>query len=228
MPIVSIEREFNLSKLIAARNQCNPRPSWFAIFLKAWALVCDRHEVLRRSYLSFPYARLHQHTCNVGHLAVVRRIGEEDVVLGVQIRYPEKKSIADVDDFVRRTRTEPLENFGDFRRLRMICRLPTPLRRFAWWAGLNCYGDMRARVGGTFGVSAIGALGSSSLHVLSPLTTTLSYGVFNPDGSAIVRLFFDHRVLDGVQTAAGMATLDETLNGPILAELRGSAMRLAA
>ena len=42
-----------------------------------------------------------------------------------------------------------------------------------------------------------------------------------------VRLFYDHRVLDGVQPAAALQELEETLRGPILEELRGAASRAA-
>jgi hypothetical protein len=63
--------------------------------------------------------------------------------------------------------------------------------------------------------------------VLSPLTTTLTFGVFDADGSALVRLFFDHRVFDGVQPAAALEELERTLCGAIVEELRG-AVRQAA
>jgi hypothetical protein len=52
------------------------------------------------------------------------------------------------------------------------------------------------------------------------MTTTLTYGVFAEDGSVTVRLFYDHRVLDGVQPARALQDLEQTLCGPILEELR--------
>jgi pyruvate/2-oxoglutarate dehydrogenase complex dihydrolipoamide acyltransferase (E2) component len=72
---------------------------------------------------------------------------------------------------------------------------------------------------GTFGVSVYSALGSESLHPLSPLTTTLNYGVIGRRGGVTVRLIYDHRVLDGSAVARALADLEEVLNGPIAAEL---------
>ncbi len=40
-------------------------------------------------------------------------------------------------------------------------------------------------------------LSAESLHPISPLTTTMTYGVIAADGSVNVRLIYDHRVLDG-------------------------------
>ena len=60
---------------------------------------------------------------------------------------------------------------------------------------------------------------ATSLHTLSPLTTTITFGVIEPDGSVLVRLFYDHRVLDGVQPSEALRELEEALNGGILHEL---------
>jgi len=222
VPLVAIERHLQLADLIAVRQECPRRPSWFALFLKAYALVTEQREELRRSYLSFPWPRIHQHACNVAHLAVARRIGEEDAVLGLQIRHPEQLSIAEIDTFIHRARSEPIEQFGDFRRLLRLSRLPGFLRRLAWWLALDVSGDWRARYAGTYLVTGIAALGAASLHLLSPLTTTLTYGVFGPDGSVPVRLFYDHRILDGVQPAKALEELEKVLCGPILEELRAA------
>src|SRR5262249_41183540 len=71
--------------------------------------------------------------------------------------------------------------------------------------------------------SVVASLGAGSLHILSPMTTTLNYGTFEPDGSLDVRLTYDHRVLDGASVARAMAALEEVLHGQILDELRALA-----
>ena len=38
-----------------------PRPSWCAIFTKAYAVVAARYPELRRAYLKFPFPRLYEH-----------------------------------------------------------------------------------------------------------------------------------------------------------------------
>src|SRR5438477_401448 len=83
-------------------------------------------------------------------------------------------------------------------------RMPRPLRRFLWWAVLNLSGPQRALRMGTFGVTAYSALGAESLHPISPLTTTLTYGVIAPDGGVTVRVTYDHRVLDGAAVARAL------------------------
>jgi pyruvate/2-oxoglutarate dehydrogenase complex dihydrolipoamide acyltransferase (E2) component len=81
---------------------------------------------------------------------------------------------------------------------------------------------MRPGQFGTFGLSAYSSLGAESLHPLSPLTTTLNYGTIDRDGGVWVRLIYDHRVFDGVTAARALGKLEDVLQGPILAELRGT------
>jgi hypothetical protein len=89
-------------------------------------------------------------------------------------------------------------------------------------------GRQRANYFGTFGVSVYSALGAESLHPLSPLTTTLNYGVFAPDGSADVRLVYDHRVTDGATVARALTRLEDVLNTALRAELLAAARPAAA
>jgi hypothetical protein len=227
VPLVAAERRIDVRRVQDARQHAQPRPSWFAIFMKAYAHVCCQLPELRRSYLPLPWPRLHQHGCNVASLAIARKLGDEDVVLWRQIRHPETMPLATLDAVIRRARTEPIGSIPDFRRQLMVSRLPWPLNRWLGQLVLHSCGDWRARYAGTFGVTGVGALGSSLLNVLSPLTTTLSYGVFEDDGAVNVRLFFDHRVLDGSQPAAALERLGAVLHGPIVDEL-GGAGRAAA
>src|SRR5262245_40964206 len=81
VPLVAIERRIDVNRVMFARQRAQPRPSWFAIFLKAYAHVCCELPELRRCYLPLPWPRLHQHACNVAGLAVARKVGDEDVVL---------------------------------------------------------------------------------------------------------------------------------------------------
>ncbi len=94
-----------------------------------------------------------------------------------------------------------------------------PLRRFAWWYGLNGSGPRRARRFGTFGVSVYSSLGVDSLHPLAPATTVLNYGPIAPDGQVDVRLVYDHRVLDGPVVGLALRRLEAVLVGPMVQEL---------
>ena len=93
-----------------------------------------------------------------------------------------------------------------------------PVCRLLWWFGLNI-GRQRANYFGTFGVSVYSALGAESLHPLSPLTSTLNYGVIAADGTTDVRVVYDHRVTDGATVARALARLEEVLNTTIRDEL---------
>ena len=64
-------------------------------------------------------------------------------------------------------------------------------------------------------------LGAEQIHPISPLTTTLTYGPIDPaTGQVVVKLIYDHRVLDGAYIARRLRDIEEALNGPILDELR--------
>jgi hypothetical protein len=115
----------------------------------------------------------------------------------------------------------PVDSVPSFSRAMTLSRLPLPLRRLVWWMGLFSDGACRAHFFGTFGISVVASLGAAGLHILSPLTTTINYGVFEPDGTIDVRLVYDHRVLDGAPTARALAALEDVLHGPIRDELLG-------
>lgn len=220
IPSVPVQRRMRLGEVVAARAASGVRPSWCAIFLKAYGFVTAASPVLRRSYLSFPRPRLYEHPINVASVAIERPYGGEEAVFFAHIRQPETLSLVEIDRRLRRFKDEPLESFGDFRRILLINRFPRPLRRLLWWIGLNVWGRKRAAFMGTYGVTVYAGLGAASLHPLSLLTTTLNYGVIEPDGSVDVRLTYDHRVMDGATVARALAELERVLTHEILAELR--------
>ncbi len=66
------------------------------------------------------------------------------------------------------------------------------------------------------------------MHPISPLTTTLTYGPIDPaTRQVVVKLIYDHRVLDGAYIARRLRDIEETLNGPILDELNGGPATMA-
>jgi hypothetical protein len=220
VPTVPVERHMNLAPVVAARQAASPRPSWCALFTKAYGFVAAAYPELRRAYLSFPRPHLYEHPINVASVAVERRVGEEDAVFFAHVNSPEKLGLGELDAQLRRFKEQPVESIAAFRRALKISRLPRPLRRLVWRVGLHTWGRKRAHYMGTFGVSVYAGLGAASLHPLSPLTTTLNYGVIADDGSVDVRLIYDHRVMDGATVARGLADLERVLKCEILAELR--------
>jgi hypothetical protein len=227
IPTVPVERRMHLAALSSARQKVEPRPSWCTLFTKAYALVAERMPELRRAYMTWPRPHLYEHPTSVASIAIERQFdGEEGVFFG-HIKSPAGVELVELDKRLRHLKIAPIFEIGSFRQSIRLARMPWPLRRFVWWFGLNVWGRKRAHHLGTFGISVYASLGAASLHPLSPLTTTLNYGVLGSDGSMDVRLVYDHRVLDGAVVARALASLEDELRGPITAELLGYEARQA-
>lgn len=220
VPTVPVQRQMQLAEVRDARDSCRPRPSWCALFLKAYGIVASRTPEFRRAYLSFPWSRLYEHPLNVASVAVERELADEAAVLCAKINRPEQKSLLQLDAQLRHFKNAPVEELGHFRHQLRLTRWPRPVRRFLWWLTLDALGAVRAQKAGTFAVSVYAGLGAASLHPLTPLTTTLNYGVLQPDGSMEVRIIYDHRVMDGAIVARALAELERVLREEILSELQ--------
>jgi hypothetical protein len=220
VPSIPVQRRINIAALCDARARAAGRPGWCAIFLKAYSLVAARTPELRRAYMGWPWPRLYEHPVNVASVAVSRDYRGEPAVLFAHFQSPEEQPLNQLEAHLRHFMAAPVESIGLYRRALRVSRLPRPLRRLLWWVGLNSSGPKRAKRMGTLGLSAYSGLGAESLHPISPLTTTLTYGVIGSDGATDVRLVYDHRVLDGATVARALVALEATLTGEILAELR--------
>jgi hypothetical protein len=188
--------------------------------MKAYALVGAEHAPLRRSYLEFPWPRFYEHPYMNCALAIERMYqGEEGVFVGL-FRAPEQQSLVQLQAALRWYKNEPLEKVGFYRQALRFSKVPRPVRRFLWWSTLNISGFKRCKRFGTFGLSTYGSLGAEQIHPISPLTTTLTFGPIDPvAGRVVVKLIYDHRVLDGAFVARRLKEIEETLNGTILDEL---------
>jgi len=220
VPAVTVERTMDMNRLIEARQACRARPSWCAIFIKAMAIMSMRRPELRRAFLPLPWPRLYEHPCNVANFTIERRFQDEEIVFYAQVRRPERKSIQDLDAFLRLCQEEAVENLKGFRRALRLSRVPWPWRRLVWWLSLNLLGKIRSHNFGTFTVTTVGAQGGGFLHITPLLTSTLHYGLFDERGRLDMRLTFDHRALDGGNAARAMVELESVLNNEILDELR--------
>jgi hypothetical protein len=227
VPSVTAERRMDLRPLIAARQACAARTGWCVLFTKAYGILGREYPVLRRSYLKFPRARLYEHPHNVATLNIERRLPDEDIVLYCLIRGPENRPLAEMDALVRRHQEAPVETLRSYRRAVGVSRIPWPLRHVFWWASLNVLGRRRCHNFGTFGISSIGAQGAGLLHLIPILTSTLHYGLFEPDGRLDVRISWDHRVMDGAVVGRVLTDLEAVLNHDICRELTGAARAAA-
>jgi len=220
IPSVPVQRRINVAAAREARQALAERPGWCSIFTKAYAIVAQQYPALRRAHLGFLRSRLYEHPFSIASVAVERDYQGEPGVFFGHLRGPEGQPLLTLEAALRKFKEAPIDDIGLFRRELMVARLPRLVRRFMWWVGLNSSGPKRAKRLGTFGVSVYSGLGAASLHPLGVLTTTLNYGVIEPDGSVDVRIVYDHRVMDGGTVARALGTLGEVLNGAIVDELR--------
>lgn len=220
VPSTPVARTVNVGALFEPRAAHPARPSWQVLFMKAYALVGANHPPLRRALLQFPWPRLYEHPWMNCALAIERSYqGEPGVFVGL-FRAPEQQSISQIQEALTWYKHQPLEKVGVYRQALRVSRAPRPIRHLLWWSTLNVSGFKRAKRFGTFGLTSYGALGAESLHPISPLTTTLTFGPISPKGDVVIKLIYDHRVLDGAYIARRLRDIETTLNGPILAELQ--------
>jgi hypothetical protein len=220
VPSVTIERRLNLSAVVSARLACAARPCWSAIFIKGFALVTRRYPEFRLSYMSFPWPRLYEHPHHIATLNIEREVDGEKMVVCAQVPSPDQCSLLEIHRLVRSYRERPVEEIPSHVRARRLSRVPWPLRRWLWWAGLNVLGGHRCEYFGTFGTTTVAAHGAGVFQIIPLLTSTLYYGLLDEAGCLDMRLAFDHRVLDGVTAARALLDLEEILHEEILRELR--------
>src|SRR5438270_12978624 len=130
VPTVTVDRRMNLSRLVAARQACSPRPTWTALFTKAYAILGAREPLLRRCYMSFPWPRFYENPKNIATLNIGRRVHEENVVLHAHVRSPENRGLREIDAIVHHFMETPVEQINSYRRVTRVSYLPGPLRRF--------------------------------------------------------------------------------------------------
>ena len=223
VPTVPVQRRMRLGRLARARAAVSAdRPSWTSLFLLAYARVAQATPELRRAFVRFPTAHLVQYPVSVASVAVEREYAGEAAVFVGRVKNPARLTVGQAHAAVARFQTVPIDQCKDFRRALLVTRLPLAVRRLAWWLALNL-SRQRGNYVGTFGVSVYSALGAESLHPISPCTTTLTYGVIDPDGGVDVRVVYDHRVMDGATVARALDALEAELCGRVADEVAPAA-----
>lgn len=218
VPAVPAQRTLDIAALRDARAARAIRVRWSAIFAKAYALVAQEMPELRRVHLSWPWPRLYEYPTSIAMIAVERRIGDVDAVLGGAINHVAMFPLDGISQCIDAYACSPVDALPRYRRMLRIARLPLPVRRLLWLLALNL-GRQRANHFGTFALTSVAWLGADLLHPIGPWTTLLTYGPLRGDGRIDVRIIFDHRVLDGATAARALARLEEVLNGAIVREL---------
>lgn len=220
IPLIPIERPMNLAEIASARAEALPRPSWCAIFTKAYATVVAARPDLRRAFLTFPHERLFEYRMVSADIVVEARVSGENVPVFVPLKQPESLPLLDIDQYLHACKQDPLERVPRYRRALRLARWPRFVRRWVWWTLLNVSARQRAKHFGAFAVSSMANWGVDSLRPIGPCITLLHYGVVDTQGRATVRLTFDHRVMDGSAASTALLEMERVLHTDILAELQ--------
>ncbi len=218
IPFFPVERLCDLSAVDRLRKEIAPRISWSVMFLKAYALVAQRHAPLRRSCIEWPWLHPYEHPHSVGMLAINREHQAEDRLCWGRFIRPDQISLVDLQRALDGYLADPVEKA--FKRQVLLSRLPQPLRRLVWWINLHVAVGYRARRLGTFSMSSLAGQGATNRMHFSVLSTSLSYGPLDDEGRSLVTLICDHRVIDGLVAAQALEELEQTLNGAICDELK--------
>ncbi len=228
VPCFPVEKLLSLEHVAQLRSAAATRVSWTTVFAKAYARVACELPALRRVYLRWPWPHLYQYPASVATIAVNRESDGEDRLFWARLQHPETCSLVELQESLAAYQTADVEQV--FWRHLAMGRLPTPVRRLLWWLRLNTAPRKRALRMGTFGISTLA--GQGVYNRLHPhfLTSSLTYGPLQPDGTMWVTLLCDHRVLDGVAAARAINRLEQILCGEIADELAalGDASRAAA
>jgi hypothetical protein len=218
VPLFPLERSFDLRNLAELRHRMHSRIGWPVLFLKAYGLLAVGCPRLRQAYMRWPWPHLYQHPWSVASLAVNRAEKHGDRLFWGRFIRPEAQPLTELQRRLDRYKTQPSGSV--FRRQIRFSRVPTPLRRLAWWLTLSLSGAKRAKRFGTFGLSTLAGHGAVNRYHPTCLTTSLTYGPVDRSGQVLVTILYDHRIADGSCIARALAELEAILQGPITRELR--------
>ena len=137
IPLVSVQRRMHLERAVRARSQCAERPSWMAIFTKAYGVVSEQFPELRRAYVKLPWPRFYEYEKPVALLPLGIDYRSEESIFTIRIGNPGKMRLADVDRTIVAAKTSPVEKVAEFRRLLLVSRLPLPIRYPLQWVSIK-------------------------------------------------------------------------------------------
>jgi hypothetical protein len=219
-----MKRRLTVPAFLRALAACGKaKPPLTIVFLRAFGLGARYTAEVRRAYVALPTPRLSQTTDASGCIIMMREHESEEAVLMANFVNPAATPFTLLMAQLAHFKTAPLDQVPDFKRSFMVARLPQPLRRFAFWLGLN-WPRQRRKFFASFGVTNTGE--AEMMHTVHPLTTMVSFGRIEPGSDAVdVTLSFDHRVFDGMTVTRALMALENTLNGIIAEELLDMAQR---
>jgi hypothetical protein len=211
------DRRFDLSRVAELRSRLPIRISWSLLFIKAFAIVASRRNVLRQAYVSWPWPHVIELPHSVAMMATHREYLDQRWVFWSRFSRPEQRSLIDMQRALDKYLTEPVKKA--FLRQFQLSYLPTFARRCIWWWLLNVAGWKRAKLIGTFFLTTLSGKGVEIQDPPSFHTSNLTYGPLDEHGCCRVTFSYDHRLMDGAYVADCLIEWEAALNGEIAQEL---------
>ena len=218
VPICAHDRFVPLRDVDELRKSTQERISWPVVMLKACALVARDIPELRRAWLGGPLPTIYEHPESVGMLAIEREYRGERWLFWGRFRSPESTALTALQARLDQYRHGPVTE--QFSRPLQLSAVPNPLRRAIWWWNLNVSGRQRARRLGTFFLTTLASRGAVIQSPPCFHTANFTYGPIEADGRSRLTIAYDHRIMDGALVAEALVRLEETIHGPLAAELR--------
>ena len=132
VPLCTMQRTMQLGGVADARLKACPRPGWCTLFTKAFGLTAVKRPELRWAYLPYPWSHFYEHPYSIASVAIERQYHDEEAVLFMHIRAPERQTLLAIEGHLQRCKNEPINSIPLFRRILKTSRWPLPVRR--------CYG----------------------------------------------------------------------------------------
>jgi hypothetical protein len=217
VPSFPVERRFCLREVAQLRDDVRPRISWSALFTRAYGLASREHPVLRQIYVSWPWPRIYQSPECVISIAVNRNLPAGERLFFGRLRDPDRRCLDEIQAELNRFQTgDPARVFHSQWR---GAKLPTGIRRLAWWWRMEVDYRQRARRVGTASMSVLAGHGVTNRLHPCMMTSSLSFGPLEADGRCLVTLQCDHRVIDGAAAARALNSIGQFMATQVKDEL---------
>jgi hypothetical protein len=210
-------RNINVAALAAARDVSSVRVSWAALFVRSLVIVSTRWPILRQCYMRWPWAHVYEVEASVAMIAVHREFRGDGWTFFGRLQPPDYDSIESLQAEIARFSTGPVDQ--TFRVQYGQSRLPLVIRRAQIWLAYHAYPWRRVKHFGTFGMTTVGGRGCEIDTPPLMNSASFTYGPIDPAGNCRLTCAYDHRLIDGAPMADLLADVEQTLNGPVRAEL---------
>ncbi len=217
VPSFPVERYVDVRALADLRDRSTSRVSWSALFARAYGLTSRKHSQLREIYVAWPWPRVYTSPDCILALSVNRQMPDGERLFFGRIHSPDKRSLAAIQADIESFQSEDPSQI--FRSQWRGAKLPTLIRRIAWWWRMDVDYKNRPRRMGTGSISALAGQGVTNRLHPCIMTSSFSFGPMEADGRCLVTLQCDHRVIDGAAAARALNGLCDFLEGQVRDEL---------